>query len=575
MSNNSTNNKIDENVFSFLLVVLIFFGFMMIHPYLDLINGVLHKIEVFVLEFYHSFRGKVFLILLGVLLIPFILERVCSLIKKIARNVKRIKKYRSGNSLYERTKDSVLSGLDKKSGKSVYITDSQRTMHTQIVGTTNAGKTESVILPWAIQDIQRGHGLIIIDGKSDRSLLNKLWAYVYQAKRHKDFLLFSLSNTDESSQYNPLIGKNPVEVIERVFSAFECDDVYYKNVQYEVFSNLVWLFFHSETKLTFKKLDLALNNNEYLKTLEKNQDNEELSGWVTDFLSLSPKEREKRISGLKSSIRQFAHGDTSELFNTLKPHIDLNEALKKNKIIYFQLPVLLHPFLGRATGKMVLQDIQNAIANRHRDDEEKPKFHSLFLDDFTEYLYPGFVSILNKSRSANIGVVFSHQALGDIKTLGDGVANSILTNSNIKIFMRNTDPESAEYFSSLIGTRKTQKITERHKRTWMQERSTGDQSVREVDEFIIHPNRFKKDMGTGEAVMVVPLFDYSKTLDVEFKMIPDIEYPPVPKVIKSKPKKPRINKTIKETEKNKMEKDTKTETKKDEITKDPDVVGQN
>ncbi len=72
----------------------------------------------------------------------------------------------------------------------VYIKPSQRTMHTQVIGTTNAGKTESVILPWAIQDIQQGRGLILIDGKADRSLLEKLWAYTVQANRQADFRLF-------------------------------------------------------------------------------------------------------------------------------------------------------------------------------------------------------------------------------------------------------------------------------------------------------------------------------------------------------------------------------------------------
>jgi hypothetical protein len=43
----------------------------------------------------------------------------------------------------------------------------QRSMHTQVIGTTNAGKTESVIIPWAIQDIHSGKGLLLIDGKAD------------------------------------------------------------------------------------------------------------------------------------------------------------------------------------------------------------------------------------------------------------------------------------------------------------------------------------------------------------------------------------------------------------------------
>ena len=64
-------------------------------------------------------------------------------------------------------KDAVFCGLAKNT-QSVFIKPKQRIMHTQVVGTTNAGKTESVILPWAIQDMKQGRGLMLIDGKSDR-----------------------------------------------------------------------------------------------------------------------------------------------------------------------------------------------------------------------------------------------------------------------------------------------------------------------------------------------------------------------------------------------------------------------
>lgn len=64
--------------------------------------------------------------------------------------------------------DAVFSGLSEK-GKSIYVKQQYRKMHTQVVGTTNAGKTESVILPWAIDDIRKGRGLLIIDGKGSSS----------------------------------------------------------------------------------------------------------------------------------------------------------------------------------------------------------------------------------------------------------------------------------------------------------------------------------------------------------------------------------------------------------------------
>lgn len=161
------------------------------------------------------------------------------------------------------------------------------------------------------------------------------------------------------------------------------------------------------------------------------------------------------------------------------------------------------------------------------------RFFSVFLDDFSEYLYPGFVSILNKSRSANVGVVFAHQALGDIETLGDAIANSILTNANIKIFMRGNDPDSAEYFSKVIGTVAATKYTERTTTNLFQKEATGEASARVVEEFIVHPNRFKNELGVGEAVMVVPHERGAKAIEIKFQKYDDLPAVPLATVLKT------------------------------------------
>lgn len=423
-------------------------------------------------------------------------------------------------------KGAVFCGVTDK-GESVHIKPRQRAMHTQVIGTTNAGKTESVILPWAIQDIEQGRGLILIDGKADRSLLDKLWSYAVKHGRQDDFRLFSLSHIEESHQFNPLIGGSPEEVAERVFNAFEFENEYYRSVQFEIFSQVMRIFAEAGETPTFLKVFEAISEPIKLKALAGKFTNASLKNWVKLYAALPPTELAQRTSGLTAALSHFAFGKTAPLFNTVEPSICLDEALKKNQIIYFQLPVLLSPFLGKASGKMILQSVQSAVANRHRGKDRNHAFYSVFLDDFSEYLYPGFVSILNKSRSANVGIVFAHQALGDIKTLGDAIANSILTNANLKIFMRGNDPESAEYFSSVIGTRKSMKYTARTKRgIWSQE-DTGDASVREVDEFVVHPNRFKSELGVGQAVMVIPHEAGSKTINIKFRKYDDIEAQPL------------------------------------------------
>jgi type IV secretory pathway TraG/TraD family ATPase VirD4 len=433
----------------------------------------------------------------------------------------RLKRIKNEKAVIGLSKDSVFCG-ETNLGEEVYIKTRQRAMHTQVIGTTNAGKTESVILPWAIQDIEQGRGLILIDGKSDRSLLDKLWSYSVKYNRQKDFRLFSLSGIEESHQFNPLLNGSPEEVAERVFNSFEFENEYYRSVQFEIFAQVMRIFSESKETPTFLKVFEAVSAPSKLKALAEKTENQGLKNWAKHYAGLPATEVAQRTSGLTAAISHFAFGRTSALFNSVTPSIDLDHALNENQIIYFQLPVMLSPFLGKASGKMILQCLQSAVANRHRGVKRNHNFFSVFLDDFSEYLYPGFVTILNKSRSANVGIVFAHQALGDIKTMGDAIANSILTNANLKVFMRGNDPESAEYFSKVIGTVKSVKYTSRTKRGIWQQEDTGDASAREVDEFIIHPNRFKSELGVGQAVMVIPHEAGSRTINIKFKKFDDL-----------------------------------------------------
>lgn len=449
----------------------------------------------------------------------------------------KIKKKRDQNlfskSITAKSEDSVFCGTTDK-GEDIWIKTRQRAMHTQVIGTTNAGKTESVILPWAIQDIHSGKGLLLIDGKADNSLIDKLWAYTKQAGRENDFKLFSLSRREQSFQFNPLLGGTAEEITERVFNAFEFENPYYRSLQYEVMNQVMRVFETTQTVPTFQRLHQAISTPSLLEDMLPKIKDDNLKHWVMNFAKMAPKDREERTSGLLSAIGHFAFGENARLFNPEAGAITIDDALKNNQIVYFQLPVLLSPFLGKATGKLVLQSLQAAVANRHRlAGKEEKRFFSVFLDDFSEYLYEGFISILNKSRSANVGIVFAHQALGDITVLGDPVANSILTNANLKIFMRGNDPDSAEYFSKVIGTLTSTKTTERQTKSLFGVNKSGEMSARDVEEFAIHPNIFKRDLGVGEAIMIVPHERGSKTVRIKFNKTDDLEPGPIPEITKT------------------------------------------
>lgn len=432
------------------------------------------------------------------------------------------------------SEDAVFAGLST-SDKNVYVKQPFRKMHTQVVGTTNAGKTESVILPWAIDDIKKRRGLLIIDGKSDMSLLNKLYAYAKRHHRENDVRILSICNVGISHTFNPLSGGSALEITERVFNAFNFENEYFKSIQYDAFLHSLLILEAAGIKPTPLRLIECLKNDKALAELAISVKNPRLQNWASDFLKLSRDEREQRTSGLVAQLQSFAVGETAQVFNTEISDINLEQALEHGEIIYCQLPALKFPTLGKAVGKMILQCLQSAVSSRHLGKYENQKFFSVYLDDFTEYLTPSFVTLLNKSRSANVGIVFAHQALGDLDGLGDGVKNTILTNSNLKVFMRTNEPESAEYFSAVIGTIQGAKLTERQTKGLFGSEKTGDGSVRDVEEFKFHPNIFKQELGVGEAVMILPHAKGSLPIRLKFKKSFDLDQPEIPLIQKSEP----------------------------------------
>ena len=161
-------------------------------------------------------------------------------------------------------------------------------------------------------------------------------------------------------------------------------------------------------------------------------------------------------------------------------------------------------------------------------EQTKPTFFSCILDDFQDYIYEGFATILNKSRSANVGVVFCHQSLGDLDKVSEAFRNVVLTNTNIKVVMRMNDPTTCEHFATTFGTIRSTKITEKVSG----DEKTGDGTVREVEQFIYHPNEFKT-LGLGQGILSVPHRGGVKLLKVKFKPLPDLPRYNLPAVAKT------------------------------------------
>ncbi len=404
-------------------------------------------------------------------------------------------------------------------GIKLHLDDKQRTSHVQVIGTTGRGKTQSVVVPWAIRDLERGKSVILIDGKGSKDVIRSIYSYRNQLEektRNDDIiksvevLEFDLENYD-SITLNPLRNGSPQQITDRIFSSFEFDDPYYKSVQYDICGYLTKLLLETGETITFKSLyDLLTDDSILAKKVQKLSKEERLRKVLTAHLKESANERKKRNFGLISQLSPFAVGELSEFVNGGAKEVSLEKLLCEKKasvddpkILLVSIPTLKYQTIGHQLGKLILQDLAYSVGKR--EDSAHKEFMSVFLDEFSEFVYEGFVSLLNKARSANIGLHLCHQALSDLTNVSESFAKSINTNTNVKCLLGLNDPETADFYARHLGTRTTEKFT-----TQMQEKGflkefkeTGMASLRDVEAYKVHPNELK-EFYQGEGVLHFP-----------------------------------------------------------------------
>ena len=277
------------------------------------------------------------------------------------------------NKITERNAEKEIAKPDETSvylgksieGEQINVKQQYRTTHTQVIGTTVSGKTESVILPWAIRDLETKAGMLIIDGKSDKAFLEKFYAYVVKSGRKSDFRLFSLAHLEPSSTFNPLVGGSSYEIAERVFSSFTFENEYFKNIQYKLFHAVIRLILHNGKVPSFVLVRRLLTDTALLKVWLDRCDDDDVKYDLVNFLKEPDRERNEKIGGLDSHLSHFATGDLATLFNSNESQIQMDQVLRENLVCYFQLPSMYYPTLAAATGRLALQCFQNAVSKRH------------------------------------------------------------------------------------------------------------------------------------------------------------------------------------------------------------------
>jgi len=383
--------------------------------------------------------------------------------------------------------------------KECYIPERSRYSHTQVIGTTGSGKTRFVFYPGIGRDIKRGAGVFICDIKSN--MQEKIEEFVVFARRDLDYFCLSLGDKN-SNTYNPLAGDNSDEIGNRIFTAFynenEKGEQYYKDTAERFIRATIRILKKKFKTINLKDLYKAtahpkVNLQPICNEYKNDSDALELLKMIKD------ENYDKNVSGLLNKLSRFVNSEWADQVNAREPEIDIGKIISENKIFLFQPQAGKYDRDYRAVSIMVMMHIQSEIAKRYTAAEKKPFF--MYLDEFSNIIYPGFKELINKAREAKVGLIFGHQALGDLEHYGKDIKNIILSNSNNKIILKNDDPETVDYFIKTIGTQTVETRVESFSTKSGTPTPAGFTNRRE-EQYVIQPSDLRSIV-LGEAIVKI------------------------------------------------------------------------
>jgi hypothetical protein len=180
-----------------------------------------------------------------------------------------------------------------------------------VVGASGYGK--SVLLGKIIEDrVKRGEGVLFVDLKADRETIERIKSVAKDNGRADDLKIFSLSNTNISSSYNPILEGSANQIRDRLVGAMEWSEEFYKQASsshlLKVLSLLVWR--RDSLGLSFSMADVFS-----LISQEENLENylqvegelpEHIQKMASDIVELfQSKEKLNNLMGIKCQLESL------------------------------------------------------------------------------------------------------------------------------------------------------------------------------------------------------------------------------------------------------------------------------
>jgi type IV secretory pathway TraG/TraD family ATPase VirD4 len=228
---------------------------------------------------------------------------------------------------------------------------------------------------------------------------------------------------------------------------------------------------------------------------------------VIEELSNSKKDN---YQGLINQISKIMNSTAGEIVSGTpgeEPEFNFKDAIRDRKIAYLFMNSLKLKETASIMGKLMLMDLMKTVGSIYDDRNFIKQPLTLIIDEFASFATPDFGEFIEKARGAGIGVIVAYQSRQSLNSIEGDLALKLNENTATKVVFQVQDSEDAEWFCGLLGTQKVEKETHQAEEGFFfGDTKTGMKSVREVEEYVVHPNELK-GLKMGQALLVCTKVD--------------------------------------------------------------------
>ena len=384
---------------------------------------------------------------------------------------------------------SVLLGTTRR-GNEVWLPQEVRRTHMHVLGASGRGKSK--FLEHLIrEDIRQGNGLCLIDphGELYDDLLR--WIEVRGFFDRRKIILLEPTSEGWTFGFNPLnFGASSPDQLTFAVDAMvkACAQVWggedmtqtprLKRVLGSVFYAL------AAKRLTLLEA-LVLTNHEQLdarRYLTRDLPNSVFADQWQRLNALGFREFDEEFSSTTNRLFEFLRAEiVQNVIGQKERVLDFGQAMDEGHIVLVNLASRgrLSDDNARLLGALMVNDL--FLKARHRPKDSRPFY--LYIDECALFVNEDIGRILNETRKFGLHSILAHQHLSQLRTAGDTIYSSVMTNAQTKVVFGGLSVEDAEVMARTVFmgeyrldeakyTYDTYSVTG-YVRTWLQSHSTG------------------------------------------------------------------------------------------------------